>query len=353
MRSRTTGWGVDVKVGGEAPSPGGEKPAPGSSSSSFSGAFGFATPGKTRVWSATSGGDASARATGGGATARATGGRVSSQSSGTNVSTHSGDDMVEGARTVHVPQVSGAALRVRSRNGSVSVRPGGGEEAVIEAVIRAESEERLNDTRISVERLADETLVVEPVWPEGGPRPNEGCRFEVAIDQVRGMEIQTTNGAIEVEGMAGNAELDTENGAITVRSHEGAVRATSSNGAITVEGAGGAVVARTASARIDIAAEGPVEARTSNGAVSAVLGPDNEGPVDVATSNGAISLDLGGAFHGALKLKTSNANIDFNQPGNVQVIKSSATSARLQAGEGGPDSSAKTSNAGVRVRFTG
>ncbi len=325
-------WGVDVEIAGDALTPGEAESRQGESGGvAYSESYSYASNGVSAPAQSASYGSTASRA----------------------VSTSSSEGaMKEESRTVEVAQVAGKALRVRAENGAVRVTPGSGNAVTIRATIRAETEERLEETKISAERSADGTLAIEPVWPAGGRRPNEGCGFEVAILDARGIDVQTSNGDIDLTGMGGKAELKTDNGSVTVRSQAGGVRVKTTNGSITLDGVEGRAVARTNNAKIRISgATGPVEAKNSNGPVDVQLSSDNEGPIQVVTNNAKVRLALSQVFKGALHLKTSNGKVKFDKPEHVQVIKSGHSSARLRVGEGGSPSSVKTNNGAIRVSF--
>jgi hypothetical protein len=245
----------------------------------------------------------------------------------------------EAEQKLSVPHVSGSALRVETANGGVSVRRGdpGSTGVEITAKIRAASEERLAAFAVQADRGADGALVIGPGWPEGKQKSRESCRFEITVpDGVVGVTIKSSNGAIEIGGLAGEAALSTSNGTITVDSHAGRLTASTSNGRIEATGIDGAVTARS-----------------SNGTVEVTLSPTSAGPVEIATSNGSVELGLGPAFTGTLTLKTSNGRIDTSAATGAQVTESGRHHTQLTFGDNPASaSSISTSNGSVTVRRT-
>src|SRR5437868_6308932 len=95
---------------------------------------------------------------------------------------------------VHQP---GAALKVTSGNGAVTVKRGSVTDVQIDAEIRCTSEERLAQTKIVAERV-DGKLNIEVAWPGGRAMNNEGCRFDITVPDARGVQVSTSNGSIAV-----------------------------------------------------------------------------------------------------------------------------------------------------------
>ncbi len=240
---------------------------------------------------------------------------------------------IESKRTSQIPQVADSPIEVKSQNGSIVIEKSGGSEVTISAVIRGQTQERLDATRVLAERKADNSLAVYVQWPEGGPKNNEGCDFKIEVPNAKGVTARSSNGAITLIGLAGFAKADTSNGAITVRSHDGEVGAGTSNGVVTIE-----------------RAKGKVKASTSNGDVSVSLADDVAGPVDIDSSNGSVSLEVGPAFVGTLKASTSNGSLTM--PSGEGIVQTSKTkrSAELVFGKGEHASVIKTSNGSVTVR---
>ena len=98
------------------------------------------------------------------------------------------------------------------------------------------SAERLAAVKVVSTRSEDETLSIAVEWPGGKPENREQCRLDVLIPDADGVKVRTSNGRVEITGLAGEADLDTGNGAISVTSHTGPVKARSGNGAVTVRG---------------------------------------------------------------------------------------------------------------------
>jgi hypothetical protein len=208
----------------------------------------------------------------------------------------------------HLP---GTALRVESRNGSISVigEPQRQDVEVLAAITASggtqeEAAERLAEVVVDCVRDPQSRLTVKARFP-GDHRSGDGVTYVVRVPSVEGAELLSSNGAIRVLDTDGELMAHTSNGRIEVTDHGGPVDVATSNGNVSLSGLSGA-------ARV----------RTSNGEVSVELAADDAGPVDVATSNGSVELTVGGAFQGEVGLHTSNGRVRFHNESGMAVESS-------------------------------
>ncbi|MDR6905583.1 DUF4097 and DUF4098 domain-containing protein YvlB [Agromyces sp. 3263] len=120
----------------------------------------------------------------------------------------------------------------------------------------------------------------------------------ITLEHVGEVDVQTSNGRIELDDVSGDVVAETSNGRIEGSDLQGSdVRATTSNGAIDLElGVAQDVEARTSNGAIDV--EVPtggsyrVGSETSNGRerIGIANDPDGEHTLDLRTSNGAITV---------------------------------------------------------------
>ncbi|MFF2277639.1 DUF4097 domain-containing protein [Agromyces sp. NPDC058126] len=119
----------------------------------------------------------------------------------------------------------------------------------------------------------------------------------IALTGVNEVEVETSNGRIELDDVTGGIEAKTSNGRIEGRGLAGdGVRASTSNGAIELR----------------LATPQDVEAHTSNGSIDVSV-PSAEGSyqVETDTSNGSVDVDIDDVVDGEflLDLSTSNGSI--------------------------------------------
>ncbi len=226
-------------------------------------------------------------------------------------------------------------LDISTRNGSVSVSRGDGEDILITATLRARTPQRLAEMKVVAEQNEAGVLVIRPEPAGGKWLNNEGCSIEVSAPPgatAAGLTVKTGNGRITVNGVQGRADLKTSNGRITVTEAAGEIYADTSNGRIELT---------------DV--PGPVTADTSNGPVLVRLTPAGRGPVRIDTSNGGVTLEVGRDFAGTLSARTSNGSIDL--PDEYDHGRRSRHSAEIALGTGGDASRISTSNGSIRVRM--
>ena len=120
----------------------------------------------------------------------------------------------------------------------------------------------------------------------------------ITLEHVGEVDVQTSNGRIELEDVSGDIVAETSNGRIEGSDLRGSgVRASTSNGAIDLElGVAQDVEARTSNGAIDleVPAGGSyrVTTETSNGRedIGVANDPDGEHTLELRTSNGAITV---------------------------------------------------------------
>ena len=121
----------------------------------------------------------------------------------------------------------------------------------------------------------------------------------IKLTEVGEVDVQTSNGRIELDDIAGSVAAETSNGRITGSDLNGdGVRVSTSNGAIELE----------------LGEPQDVEARTSNGAITLEVPPETY-RVSTETSNGSTDIgvpnDADGRF--SLDLRTSNGSITVTE----------------------------------------
>ncbi len=182
-----------------------------------------------------------------------------------------------------------------------------------------------------------------------------GCRIDVDATVPVGLELQleTSNGAIEVHGGVRELTATTSNGAIsTSDTLTGKLTLETSNAGIEVRSARAAVNANTSNGRVRLErVEGQITADTSNsGIILDRVTLPTESSSDATTSNGSIEV-IGLNAPNGLRVEgsTSNGGLKITMPGfDVQQDKTDFTATK----EGSLSASLRldTSNGGITVR---
>ncbi len=199
-------------------------------------------------------------------------------------------------------------------------------------------------------------------WGDGG------LRFEIRVPTETSVDLETSGGRIEVEGLEGEVLLDTSGGRIEIYDVRGDVDAHTSGGPITAEEIVGSLRAHTSGGSISVErVTGDVFANTSGGSV--VL-EEIGGHAEAKSSGGSISVrfSAGNGEGGTLSTsggtvtayvdETVSLDIDASTTGgrvtlDVPVAVRGAVSKRSVQGElngGGPTLRMRSSGGSIRLR---
>lgn len=252
------------------------------------------------------------------------------QLAGCNTATVTGEKQATGTAT-RAPTGTAGPLSVTTDNGSVEVQGrSDATEIKVLATFRARTQERLDAAKVVIIANPAGGASISVEWPDGERQSNEGCSMVIVVPDAVGVSIDTNNGRITIDGLAGTATLKSSNGAITVKDHQGDVNAQTSNGRIEAHGVTGSLDLDTRNGAISITeALSTVKAVTNNGRINVKLAGEQSGSVTLKSSNGGIDFEPGPLFVGALSARTSNGGVKLNDAtGKVQTkssVKSSAT----------------------------
>lgn len=205
-----------------------------------------------------------------------------------------------------------------SPNGGVRVEGWDRDEVRVRAVVqvRAESEERAREILGEIEVRTDGARV-----RSDGPRvdwdDDEGWHVNYRIRAPRStdLELESTNGGLQVTAIEGDLDLDTTNGGISLDEVGGGVRAHTTNGGIDIRLSGG----------------------TWRGS-----------GLDARTTNGGIRLAVPDGFAAHLEAETVHGDIHTDFPITVQGRIGRELSGDLNGG--GPTVRLETTNGGISIR---
>ena len=221
---------------------------------------------------------------------------------------------------------AGSTVSVDTFNGSIEVSGWDKDYVEVYAVKKTRyGREELEKAEIRV--TLDGDLRVETI--RHGVNVRVSVSYEVRLPSgVLAGRLHTSNGAVEVTGVQGDADVSTSNGRITIRDVDGYVTAHTSNGAISITGVAGVR-----------------KAETSNGAIKAEI-RTLESDLDITTSNGDIELHLADGIGANLEARTSNGRVSLH---GVEVLATEMSNKEVKGtiGGGGPRLYAKTSNGDI------
>lgn len=264
--------------------------------------------------------------------------------------------LASGSQTAQLAATTASGLKVATANGTITVIRAGNAGVSTIGTIRAESQARLDNTRVLTTMGEDGIISVQVLWPEGKRQPREGADLTITLPEsittLSLVEITSSNGSVTLERLSGPTTIDTSNGEILVTSHEGEINARTSNAKVTVQRVNGPVTLKTSNGAIvavDIA--GTVNADSSNGDIKVTLADQATGPITLKTSNGSIDVTLSSAFAGMLSVDTSNGSITFPRERGGWRMRKGDTEGAIMSAAPGPESSARTSNGSITVRL--
>lgn len=197
---------------------------------------------------------------------------------------------------------TGAAPRVivETFNGRIEVA--GGVDGVQVSVTKrgagfsqSEAEADLKNVEVMVTQEGDTIRVA--ARRSDGPLVvgNSGASIRLSVPAQASLELQTSNGAIRIDGVAGDLSLDTSNGKVEVRGGRGRLNLSTSNGSIDIEAEQAVVDAHTSNGQITFGgtlAEGRQVFDTSNGRIDITLPGEAQFSFEASTSNGRVSCEF-------------------------------------------------------------
>lgn len=213
--------------------------------------------------------------------------------------------------TIHDSFTVGAAptLVVDSSNGRITVEVG--EASAVSVTANLRNPDKLDYT---VSQVGDTiSVIADSTQPMFEFHNSPGADITVIVPPETHVDLRTSNGRIEVDGISGTCRARTSNGSIDLENVTGEVEARTSNGSIEHQGM--------------VPPESSNELRTSNGSISVSFTADPDVEIDASTSNGRVS---------------------SSRP--IAATRTESTHLVGTMGEGGADLIIRTSNGSVTIK---
>jgi DUF4097 and DUF4098 domain-containing protein YvlB len=179
--------------------------------------------------------------------------------------------------------------------------------------------------------LVSRSLHIDVVIPRETAVQIDSGDGSVAVEQIAGnLDIRTGDGSITVLGARGNIRLHTGDGSITGRDLDGSVDASTSDGSVKLEGRFDGLATSSGDGRLVVNAlpgsrvTQPWRLSTSDGSVALALPEDLGAHIDARTRDGSV--------HSAFPLhdtRSSRAEGDINGGGPPIVVRTGDGSIRL------------------------
>jgi DUF4097 and DUF4098 domain-containing protein YvlB len=142
----------------------------------------------------------------------------------------------------------------------------------------------------------------------------------IMVPRLSTLELQTSNGPLQLRDLAGNIRLSASNGPISLDNVGGIVQATTTNGPISLKGASG-------DQRLT-ATNGPIHIGLS--------GSRWEGPgLEVSTQNGPLSISIPDSYNSGIAIQTSDHSpIRCSAPACASATRSLSSPSMIRFGSG-------------------
>ncbi len=195
-----------------------------------------------------------------------------------------------------------ATLVVNTENGKIEVNTGSDDEVRVQATLRG-----VNRIDYEVSQDGNTITIDVRVTKEWWFFGSAAADITITTPASTYVEVDTSNGSVELQGMEGSGTLRTSNGKIVLKDVKGAYDGTTSNGAIEIGPMEGTCVISTSNGSVDLwDVKGEVEVESSNGEIwfsgEMTVGTRSR----LVTSNGKVDVELLGTPSVSLDAKTSN-----------------------------------------------
>ncbi len=216
------------------------------------------------------------------------------------------DRMVETTIRWTGPIGDAAQLALRTRNGAVTIDTIAGDSVELVLDVRRPSRRPLPTLDVLQDgaggllacvKVDTDDRCVADAYDRERSTERVSVAITVRLPAGRRVDVASTNGDITLVGRTTGAVLDTRNGTIRAQDVAGALRARTSNGALRVQRIVGPVELTTSNGSIRFIADtvaGDVSMTTSNGGITAWLPPTTAARLAMTTSNGSVALELPG-----------------------------------------------------------
>jgi DUF4097 and DUF4098 domain-containing protein YvlB len=235
-------------------------------------------------------------------------------------------------------------LVVDSDSGYIEIKSGPDNEVHIQATLRGanriEYEVKQDGNTITVTSRKTRRVLF-------GPAPVTD--LVITAPTQTDVDLETSNGRIELQGTHGSGTLRTSNGRIVLEDVVGDFVGDTSNGSITIDTMEGSARIHSSNGRADLRQMiGEVDVETSNGRIffSGEMVPG--GKNRLTTSNGDVTVELRGTPSVNLDASTSNGDVTSDLPILVTEMKKKELSGTI--GDGEATLYIRTSNGDVTIR---
>ncbi|MDA1188783.1 MAG: DUF4097 family beta strand repeat-containing protein, partial [Chloroflexi bacterium] len=216
-------------------------------------------------------------------------------------------------------------LVVDGFNGRISVSAGSGNVIRVQATIRGTDRVEYSATQNG------DTVTVFAKQTSNLLFQSPGADIEITAPAGTTVDLETSNGSIDVQGMTVSGTVKTSNGRLTLGDVRGSWNARTSNGSITVT-----------------RFQGSLDLETSNGSITVVGELTAGGSNEMTTSNGNINITLSGTPNVHVDASTSNGDVESKLPVTATSFGDSHLIGTI--GTGGTELRLRSSNGSITIQ---
>jgi DUF4097 and DUF4098 domain-containing protein YvlB len=233
---------------------------------------------------------------------------------------------------------------VNSVNGNIEVHAGLGNEVLVQATLR--DAPRVKYELSQMGNTVNVDVQTSKQWWVFG---HAGVDVIVTVPPETDVELDTSNGFIELHGLEGSGSLKSSNGRIVLDNIRGNFDGRTSNGRIEVNAVEGTVILKTSNGKIDVrGVQGEFDIESSNGSIFYSGNMTAGGSNRLVTSNGDVVVELQGQPSVVLDAETSNGEVTSELPILATVTRKERLVGKI--GEGEADLYIRTSNGDITIR---
>ncbi len=229
-------------------------------------------------------------------------------------------DLNKTATTDQTFAVSGApTISVQNHNGTITVTRGAENSVVVHAIKRAATDELLAKLQATIRQDGDH-IIIETTGDNSSGFAffgHNGMAVDYQIQAPARADlgpVNSSNGRIDITGIAGQFDLSTSNGIITARDVDGTVSAQTANGRVSVMGGRGTLRLGSSNGIVEVrdVQAGGLDLHTSNGRVvfAGSLAPGSKNSVE--TSNGSVAITLPPDSALSVDLRSGNGSVNVD-----------------------------------------
>jgi hypothetical protein len=214
-----------------------------------------------------------------------------------------------------------AQVRVDTNDGAVRVLTSGDSKQV-EFHVFYQGYQMDKDLRVDARQNGDSVELTAHIaghWGISWGHNSRTLRIEVHMPKNADLQVQTGDGSVETQELAGNLHVHTGDGSVKARSVTGSVDIFTGDGSITVEGAKGDIRLRTGDGHIEARGlDGTLEATSGDGHITIAGRFDG---LTIKTGDGGIDAQAlpGSLLKAGWTVHTGDGSVDFAIPGDLQA----------------------------------